>query len=77
MKQANIVNMKGKQRIKEEHMRAGWLATRTQSTPPDPSVLYSKLGQYPDEAWGWDSVFSRDPRRAEGPIQLYSAAGQP
>ena len=53
MKQANIVNMKGKQRIKEEHMRAGWLATRTQSTPPDPSVLYSKLGQYPDEAWGW------------------------
>ena len=22
--------------------------------PPDPTVLNRKLGQYPDEAWGWD-----------------------
>ena len=42
---------------------------RTQSTPPDPIVLYSKLGQYPDEARGWDSAFNRGPRRDEDPMQ--------
>ena len=24
---------------------------------PDPTVLNSKLDQYPDEAWGWERVF--------------------
>ena len=28
------------------------LVARTQSTPPDPIVLSSKLDQYPDEPWG-------------------------
>ena len=38
-------------------MKAG---NKNTEYPPDPSVLCSKLDQYPDEAWGWNSVFSRD-----------------
>ena len=34
------------------------LATRTQST----SMLYSKLDQYPDEAWGWERKDKIDER---------------
>ena len=41
---------------------------RAQGTP-DPTVLTSKLDQYPDEAWGWDSVLIRDPHQGEDPNQ--------
>ena len=39
---------------------------RTQSTPYS-TVLNSKLDQHPDEAWGGNSVFNRDPHRGEDP----------
>ena len=40
-------------------------------------MLNSKLDQYPDEAWGWDSVLIRDPHQGEDPSQLSSSVPQP
>ena len=55
-------------------MKAG---NKNTEYPPDPSVLCSKLDQYPDEAWGWDSVFSRDPHPGEDPNRECSVGERP
>ena len=44
--------------------------------PPDPNVLYSKLDQQPDEAWGWDSMLIRDPRQGGDPSRARLAGSQ-
>ena len=54
-----------------------WSDSKNTEYPPDPSVLCSKLDQYPDEAWGWDSVLNRDPHPGEDPNQECSFGEPP